>query len=471
MQSTVARDWIHCSLRLLSAGYYHRKEHLLNLSAKAKRCRIYLSKRHHFAIANFKYQLLLLCFLSTTDVIVANPSTDSADVTAADHNFFQSAILTSSLLITAFSSRYADVIIADSRSYPSADMNEVPKYLVFDARSAFSTDGEQLKTSCKKRDMKFEFRLLNDILAKTITVKAGSFDAVTHDRFLMMVVIHGGVKINRGRLLFNLLKDMVTPSSKQARGFVVQICIILKGAPDLELGDSKAFPPLKILTAKTVGTYVAKNKSITAEEVLEVPVEKVFKKAAAKRRSAPAVVEPTAKKKRTTVGRAAPTDKDLSIIPVVIAETAEIETDETENRIYVSAITNDDEVISFKVLSNEEGPLVETEKEKEKEKETEPVDADKEKSFEKMIDSEDTEPLSKVLELIETHSSDEESMSIDDILKRIPEEMMLPSYTAAEPTKIKFGHSIQIIEKDWYKASLPTIDLADKGKAPLVGCG
>ncbi|KZV39890.1 hypothetical protein F511_04530 [Dorcoceras hygrometricum] len=62
------------------------------------------------------------------------------------------------------------------------DMNEVPKDLVFDARSAFSTDGEQLKTSCKKREMKFEFRLLNDILAKTITVKAGSFDAVTHER-------------------------------------------------------------------------------------------------------------------------------------------------------------------------------------------------------------------------------------------------------------------------------------------------
>ncbi|KZV44619.1 hypothetical protein F511_33027 [Dorcoceras hygrometricum] len=32
------------------------------------------------------------------------------------------------------------------------DMNEVPKDLVFDAGSAFSVDGEQLKTSCKKRN-------------------------------------------------------------------------------------------------------------------------------------------------------------------------------------------------------------------------------------------------------------------------------------------------------------------------------
>ncbi|KZV30155.1 hypothetical protein F511_16042 [Dorcoceras hygrometricum] len=272
------------------------------------------------------------------------------------------------------------------------DMNEVPKDLVFDAISAFSTDGEQLKTFCKKREMKFEFRLLNDILGNTSTVKAGSFDVFTHERFMMMAAIHGGVKINWGRLLFNLLKDM-------------------------------AFPRLKILTAKTAGTYIAKNKSINAEEVLEVPVEKVVKKAAAKRRPALAVVEPAAKKKRTTVGRAAPTKKDLAMVPVVqnpepisvvpvvtpraqrrrapkrklvlrgdsndetveniikqvLTETTEVEdvqidleeqvvmktagTDlvETESRVDVSAITNYDE----------EEPMVETEKETKKEKEKE----------------------------------------------------------------------------------------------------
>ncbi|KZV26667.1 hypothetical protein F511_34429 [Dorcoceras hygrometricum] len=226
---------------------------------------------------------------------------------------------------------------------------------------------------------------------------------------------------------------MVTPSSKQARGFAVHICIILKVAPNLEFGKSKAFPTLKIFTAKNVGTYIAKNKSINAEEVLEVPVEKMFKKAATKRRPAPDVVEPTAKKKRTTVGRAAHTEKNLALVTVVqdfepisvvpavspsarrrrapkrklvlrgesddetveniikqvITETAEIETeemetvepvvmetteieiDETESRIDVSSITNYDEDSSLKVLSNEEGPLVETEKEKEKEKEKE----------------------------------------------------------------------------------------------------
>ncbi|KZV40190.1 pumilio4-like [Dorcoceras hygrometricum] len=90
-----------------------------------------------------------------------------------------------------------------------------------------------------------------------------------------------------------------------------------EGSPDLDLGESKAFPPLKILMANTVGTYVAKNKNITAEEETdERPMEKIVKKAPAKRRPAPAVAEPAAKKKRTTVGRAAPTEKSLSLVPV-----------------------------------------------------------------------------------------------------------------------------------------------------------
>ncbi|KZV50145.1 hypothetical protein F511_26461 [Dorcoceras hygrometricum] len=307
--------------------------------------------------------------------------------------------------------------------------------------------------------MKIEFRLMYDILANTITVKAGSFDTVTHERFLLMTAIHFGLKINWSKLLFNILKDMVTPAMKQAKGFAPQICALLKGAPDLTLGECKTFPPLKILTTKTVGTHVAKNKNITTKEEAAEPVEKIVKKAVANRRPSSAVSEPAAKKKRTTVGRAAPPEQNLAIVPVVIAETAEVEmmetdleeemvmkttgTDpvETESSIDVSAITNYDEVISFKVLSNEEGPLVETEKEKEKENEKETIV--KGKPDEKVTDSTDTEPLSKVLELTETATSDEESMSIDDILKQIPEEMMLPSTMAEEPTKINFGVSFR----------------------------
>ncbi|KZV18016.1 ankyrin repeat-containing protein-like [Dorcoceras hygrometricum] len=68
-------------------------------------------------------------------------------------------------------------------------------------------------------------------------------------------------------------------------------------------------------------------------------------------------------------------------------------------------------------------------------------------------------------------SSYEELLSIDDLLKRIPGDMMLPSVLAAEPTKMKFGLGISIpgvADGDLYKESLPKIALTDKGKAPLV---
>ncbi|KZV57785.1 splicing factor 3B subunit 1-like [Dorcoceras hygrometricum] len=107
-------------------------------------------------------------------------------------------------------------------------------------------------------------------------------------------------------------------------------------------------------------------------------------------------------------------------------------------------------------------------------KEIEPVATDDlslAKNVATMTDSEDTEPLIKVLELTDGSKSDEESMSIEDILKQIQEGMMLPSFTAAEPTRIKFGRGIEIpevSEGDWYKASLPRIATTEKGKVPLV---
>ncbi|KZV19374.1 hypothetical protein F511_32588 [Dorcoceras hygrometricum] len=198
------------------------------------------------------------------------------------------------------------------------DMHEVPKDLVFDARSELSFNGEQLSTSCKKREMKIEFRLLSDILAKSVTVKAGSLDAITHERFSMMSAINGGVQINWGRLLFNIFKDMVTPGSRQAKGYALQICTLLKNVPDLELGDSKEFPPLKILTAKTVSRYIAVNNNIAVEDVDDEPrVKKTpVKKELSKKRSTATADKPYVKRKRTLVGKATVVAKDSALVTV-----------------------------------------------------------------------------------------------------------------------------------------------------------
>ncbi|KZV40541.1 hypothetical protein F511_37722 [Dorcoceras hygrometricum] len=197
------------------------------------------------------------------------------------------------------------------------NLSEIPKDLVFDARSIFSDSGEQVSTSCKKREIKIEFRLLSDILVKSIFVKAGSFDAVTHERFLLMAAITGGVQINWGRLLFNIFKEMVTAGSRQAKGYAIQICVLLKDVPALELGDSKAFPSPRILTDKTVNRYVVINEKVTVEEVANKPRVKrtPVKKAVSRKRPATAeVVEPVvSKKKRTKVGKA---DKGSVLITV-----------------------------------------------------------------------------------------------------------------------------------------------------------
>ncbi|KZV36092.1 pentatricopeptide repeat-containing protein mitochondrial-like [Dorcoceras hygrometricum] len=106
-------------------------------------------------------------------------------------------------------------------------------------RMEFSTSGKPVLSTCKKNEMKVEYRLLNAIIAKALTAKARSFDAVTQSRFDLMVAIMGGVKINWSKILFRILKAMVIPSTKQAHIFVVQLSLLLERVPRLKLGDDK----------------------------------------------------------------------------------------------------------------------------------------------------------------------------------------------------------------------------------------
>ncbi|KZV55809.1 hypothetical protein F511_23376 [Dorcoceras hygrometricum] len=90
------------------------------------------------------------------------------------------------------------------------------------------------------------------------------------------------------------------------------------GSPRFDFGRVQDFPTSEDPYSQLLALTLLKNKSVskTAEEVLDEPaVEKVVK-AAVKRRPDP-TAEPVAKKKRTTVGRAAPTEKNLAIVPVV----------------------------------------------------------------------------------------------------------------------------------------------------------
>lgn len=51
-----------------------------------------------------------------------------------------------------------------------------------------------IKSSVKNKEMKIEFRLLNDILAKSLISKSGSFDDFTIQRFKLIVAISYGLR-------------------------------------------------------------------------------------------------------------------------------------------------------------------------------------------------------------------------------------------------------------------------------------
>ncbi|KZV56254.1 hypothetical protein F511_43576 [Dorcoceras hygrometricum] len=124
-----------------------------------------------------------------------------------------------------------------------------------------------------------------------------------------MTAITFNVKVNWGNLMFGVLKEMVTPDSRQANGDAIQICVLLKNIPGLELGESKAFPAPRILNEKTVHRIVSVNQNFGAEEVGEAPRAKKtpVKKTISKKRQAASETEvaPVIKKKRSTKGKPA----------------------------------------------------------------------------------------------------------------------------------------------------------------------
>ncbi|KZV54247.1 hypothetical protein F511_19272 [Dorcoceras hygrometricum] len=117
-------------------------------------------------------------------------------------------------------------------------MSEFPERLIAQMRMEFSESLVPVHNYCMKKYIKVEYRLLHDIIAKALTAKVGPADPVTQIRFDMM-----------------------------DQGFSVQLILLLEGVPRLKLGESKALTSLKILYVKSVGTYVAKNKSTLAELV------------------------------------------------------------------------------------------------------------------------------------------------------------------------------------------------------------
>ncbi|KZV26506.1 hypothetical protein F511_24399 [Dorcoceras hygrometricum] len=351
------------------------------------------------------------------------------------------------------------------------DLSEVPKDLLSNAQKLFSASEKEVSISCLKKEVKMQYRLLSDILAKSLFVKAGSFDAVTRDRFLLMTAITFDVKVNWGGLLFGVLKEMVTPDSRQAKGFAIQICVLLKNIPGLELGDSKAFPAPRILNEKTVHRIVSVNENVGIEEVGDAPRAKTtpVKRTVSKKRpaSVDAAVAPVIKKKRTTKTKPVATKKLVLEEPISAVPSTEEQIPvagvATEEHIPVKEIATEDADATIRQVLTQLDLVFE----KQDDVQGGRVETWFDRAFDEAFvagDQEDqaSEDLDQIfLELdtagqtagtmdvgesskqtIASKRSFEELMYVDDLLVQICDDMMLPSITAAEISKIRIGESI-----------------------------
>ncbi|KZV20679.1 hypothetical protein F511_30028, partial [Dorcoceras hygrometricum] len=433
-----------------------------------------------------------------------------------------------------------------------SDFSDVPRNLVSDARKIVSKSGVPVVPHGKNKLLKYEYRLLNDILAKSITMKAGSFDAVTTERFQMMTAIHFGLKVNWSKILFGVLEEMVDRTVKKAKGYGAQISILLNSVPALTMGEATPFPSSKILSPKIVLTYITTNQTADtrgqsdeggrtpmaivkraskskkkSESTSDAPVEIVLEVVGSKKRpttegSAPVVP----KKMRTVKTKHSPSQANLDIVniaqdvvplqivdptPAAAAIKSPAPKRISRKRRLILPTGSDDESIAMQKPINDTHEVAV--------KPTDEVDMIIEQVLEETLDlgigeetqggqrvdeaaftddfgqwSDDfvcrnnepeivgtrtfteaegsTSPVveKNLVQAVGSKQVGEENMSIDDLLMQISEDILLPSVTAAEITKIRFGGSIHIPgvqERDLYYASLPRISIHDKGKAIL----
>ncbi|KZV49665.1 hypothetical protein F511_23776 [Dorcoceras hygrometricum] len=362
------------------------------------------------------------------------------------------------------------------------DLSEMPKDVIFDARSIVSLSGEPISLSGRKNQMKFEFRLLCDIVAKAIYVKAGSFNAITVEKFSLTTAVVCSIKMNWAKFLFNILKKMVTSGSKQAKGFAIQISLLLATFPSLELGESSEFPASKILTKKTVHRFVSINDRDGAEEVTGAAKKKV----ASKKRPAADVGAAVPKKKRTFKKKSISSISSLELVEVAeeaipIQQVAEPSTDDVD--VIIQQVL--DETRAADAPADTAQPAVAEEKHwfnlpyddlvKQREAECPVVtasDTDEELATVDVAPADGDQQVQESLAQISADDmlSADERMSLDDILLTIPVDIPLPS-SSMEITKITMGKSIKIpgVNKwTWFLKSLPRIPTEDKGKEVLV---
>lgn len=74
----------------------------------------------------------------------------------------------------------------------------------------------------EKHDLKLNFRLLANVVAKAPLAKAGAYDKITQEIFLYMALIVSKIGVNWSDIIFSTPCDM-TRGKGQSEGFGLQI--------------------------------------------------------------------------------------------------------------------------------------------------------------------------------------------------------------------------------------------------------
>ncbi|KZV49127.1 hypothetical protein F511_43536 [Dorcoceras hygrometricum] len=328
-------------------------------------------------------------------------------------DFFENASVRSGVIISTVGGQLVEIseeLFVESFELPVdgfGDLSEIPKDAIFDDRSIVSLSGEPINLSGRKNQMKMPFRLLCDIMAKAIFVKAGSFNAITVEKFSLITAVVCRIKMNWAKFLFSILKKMVSVGSKQAKGFAIQISLLLATFPSLELEVAEEAIPIQ---------QVAEPSADDVDVIIQQVLDETRAADAPADTAQPAVAE----------------EKhwfDLPYEDLVARWEAE--------RPMVTTSDTDEDVATVDVA---------------------PADGDQQvQEFVAPISADDT-------------LSADERMSLDDILLTIPVDIPLPS-SCMEITKITMGKSIKIpgVSKwAWFLNRIPRIPAEDKGKDILV---
>ncbi|KZV38814.1 hypothetical protein F511_32696 [Dorcoceras hygrometricum] len=409
-------------------------------------------------------------------------------------DFFENASVRTGVVFSTVGGQIVKIsekLFAESFELPVEgleELSEMPKDAIFDAMSIVSMTGEQINLSGRKNQMKMPYRLLCDIMAKAISVKAGSFNSITVEKFSLMTAVVCGVKMNWAKFLFGILRKMVAVKTKQAKGFAIQISLLLTTFPDVELGEASAFPASKILSKKTVLRFISINDRDGAEEIKEA----AKKKDVSKKRTAADVEAAVPKKRRTSKKKSLSSISSLEMVVVaeeaLVVEPLDVEEPRCSSADAVDLIIQQvlDETRADEAPADTTEPAV-TEKKnwfdlpyedivKQWEAENPVVTAsDTEDEDVATADVAPADPVQQVEEIVmplsaEEELSEDEKTSLDDILLSIPVDIPLPS-TCMEVTQIKMGQMIKIpgvTKWTWFLKQLPSIPADDKGKELLV---